>query len=76
MNCNFLSQTDVETTDKTRSRIKQAVSKTKIEYVIIYISIGYAIKSRTDEYISEVHKLADNRTYSEEFNRLIFFIKE
>ena len=65
----LLPQTDEEAADKIKNRIKQAVSQTKIESLVVSISIGYAIKSRTDEDISEVKKLADNRMYSEKFKR-------
>ncbi|KAF5039607.1 putative diguanylate cyclase DgcT [anaerobic digester metagenome] len=65
----LLPQTDMEAADKIKSRIKQAISQTKIESIMVSISIGYAIKSRADEDIAEVQKLADNRMYSEKFNR-------
>lgn len=65
----LLPKTDMDAAGKIKNRIKLAASQTKIESVIMSISIGYAIKSRPDEDMLEVQKLADKRMYNEKFNR-------
>lgn len=61
----LLPKTDAKQADSVKKRIVSATMATKLDSVIVSLAIGYAVKTRLDQDIEEIQKIADNNMYED-----------
>ncbi|MBF7097878.1 PAS domain S-box protein [Alkalibacter sp. M17DMB] len=61
----ILPNTDEKRAEKIKQNILSKAAKSKIESIIVSLSIGYAVKKSVDEDIDDIRKIADNLMYKD-----------